>query len=131
MKPIALATAITFAFTGAALAADPLEGIWETTKDDNGNYGHIEVTACGDAFCGILIKSFDSSGKSFASDNIGKQIIWDMEPRGNGRYAGGKVWSPDRDKTYNSRITLDGDKVTVNGCVLVVCRDGGTWLRVK
>jgi uncharacterized protein (DUF2147 family) len=65
------------------------------------------------------------------SANIGKLIIWDMKPKGSGKYGGGKVWSPDRDKTYSSKLVLEGDSLKVSGCVLVVCRDGGTWDRVE
>jgi uncharacterized protein (DUF2147 family) len=128
--PILLAVALVFA-AGAALAADPLEGTWKTTPDDNGNFGHIQVKPCGDAFCGVLVKSFGADGKAMKSPNTGKQIIWDMKAQGGGKYADGKVWSPDRDKTYNSKLTLTGDTLGVKGCVFVICRDGGQWSRVK
>ena len=49
---------------------------------------------------------------------------------GGGSYKG-KVWSPDRDKTYNSRLELTGDTLKVSGCVLGICRDGGSWSRLK
>ena len=49
----------------------------------------------------------------------------------DGLYDDGQVWSPDRDKTYNSDMTLTGDKLAVRGCVMGICRDGGTWTRVK
>lgn len=130
MKKLILAAILAMS-ASAAFAADPIEGIWHTAKDDNGNYGHIEVTPCGQAFCGVLIRSFDSSGAPLESDNIGKQIIWDMVAYGNGFYDDGKIWSPDRDKTYNSDLTITGDSLTVRGCVLGICRDGGTWTRVK
>jgi hypothetical protein len=41
----------------------------------------------------------------------------------------GQVWSPDRDKTYNSRLQLIGDTLAVSGCVFGICRDGGAWIR--
>ncbi len=130
MKKLILAAALCFGAT-SAFAADPIEGIWQTAKDDNGNFGYIEVKPCGAAFCGVLIKSFDSAGAPLDSDNIGKQIIWDMVAYGDGLYDDGQVWSPDRDKTYNSDMTLTGNSVTVRGCVFGICRDGGTWTRVQ
>ena len=129
-KISALAAAMAFV-AGAALAADPVFGIWKTKPDDNGNFGHIDVNACGDKICGTLIKSFDGAGKEFASDNVGKKIIWDMENQGDGKYGNGKVWSPDRDKTYSSKMKLSGNGLAISGCVLGICRDGGTWTRVK
>ena len=78
-----------------------------------------------------LVKSFDSSGAETLSPSIGKKIIWDMEAQGDGYYSGGKIWSPDRDKTYKSKMTLSGSKLAVEGCVMMICRDGGTWSRVN
>ena len=129
IKKLTLAAAMLFAATSAF--ADPVEGVWKTKPDDNGNFGYVKVAACGPAFCGRLIKSFDSTGAEMKSDNIGKNIIWDMVAYPDGLYDDGQVWSPDRDKTYNSDMTLTGDKLAVRGCVLGICRDGGTWTRVK
>lgn len=130
MKRFALSAGLMLA-AGAAHAADPVEGVWKTKPDDNGNFGYVKVAPCGPAFCGTLIKSFDSAGAPLDSENIGKAIIWDMVAYGDGAYDDGKVWSPDRDKTYSSDMQLSGDKLSVRGCVLGICRDGGTWTRVK
>ena len=129
MKMFPYAAALLFAATVAF--ADPVEGFWQTKKDDNGNFGHIEVKPCGPAFCGTLIKSFDSAGAPQDSPNIGRKIVWDMVGYADGLYDDGKVYAPDRDKTYNADMTLTGDKLAVRGCVLGICRDGGTWSRVK
>jgi uncharacterized protein (DUF2147 family) len=130
MKKMALATAMVLIGAGAALA-DPVYGTWKTTPDDNGNFGHIKVAACGAKICGTLVKSFGPDGKPLNSPNNGKQIIWNMENKGDGNYGGGKVWSPDRDKTYNSKMVLKGNTLGVKGCVLGICRDGGKWSRVN
>jgi uncharacterized protein (DUF2147 family) len=131
MKHFVLGAALALGVAGPAMAADPVFGTWKTAPDDNGNSGYIQVDACGSKICGTLIKSFDSSGKEMASDNVGKKIIWDMVAKGDGYYSGGKVWSPDRDKTYKSNMTLKGDTLAIKGCILMICRDGGTWSRVN
>ena len=118
-------------FAASVVAADPIYGLWQTIPDDNGNFGHIEVQDCDGTSCGVLMKSFDTAGKSIESDNIGKRIIWNMKSKGDGKYGGGKIWSPDTDKTYASKLELVGDELKVSGCVFIVCRDGGTWTRVK
>lgn len=130
MKRVILSAVLVLTGT-AAFAGDPLEGVWKTKPDDDGKFGFVEVKPCGPAFCGTLIKAFDATGAEIASDNIGKQIIWDMVAYGDGVYDDGKVWSPDRDKTYNSEMQLTGNALAVKGCVLGICRDGGTWERVK
>ena len=130
MKRTILAVLTTLALAAPAYA-DPIFGTWKTIPDDNGNFGHIEVAACGAKICGKLVKSFDGSGQPVDSANIGRNIIWDMTAEGDGRYGGGKVWAPDRDKTYNSKLELSGDTLKVSGCVLGICRDGGSWSRVN
>lgn len=131
MKRVFVAVVLGLGLSGAAHAADPVEGLWQTAPDDNGNFGHIEVKPCGPAFCGTLVKAFDSAGNEVDSPNVGKQIVWDMMAAGDGSYEDGKVWSPDRDKTYNSYMVLEGDGLSVKGCVFGICRDGGTWTRVQ
>jgi uncharacterized protein (DUF2147 family) len=130
MKHYILAIALAFG-ASTAFAADPVEGVWKTKADDNGNFGHVQVKTCGPAFCGTLVRSFDNAGKPMKSENVGKQIIWDMVAKGNGAYGDGKVWSPDRDKTYSSKMQLSGNGLAIKGCVFGICRDGGTWARVK
>lgn len=130
MKTLLLSAIAGLALAGAAMA-DPVEGTWKTIPDDNGNFGHIQVGPCGAKICGTLVKSFGPGGGEIDSPNNGKKIIWDMVADGGGEYSGGKVWSPDRDKTYNSRMQLSGNSLKVQGCILGICRDGGTWTRVR
>jgi uncharacterized protein (DUF2147 family) len=126
-----LALSAAMLLVAGAAFADPVEGLWKTKPDDNGNFGHVQIKPCGPAFCGTLVKAFDGSGKQIDSPNIGKKIVWDMQAKGDGYYADGKVWSPDRDKTYSSKMQLSGNGLAVKGCVIGICRDGGTWTRVK
>jgi uncharacterized protein (DUF2147 family) len=129
MKRLIIATlAATF---GSAAFADPVEGLWQTRPDDNGNFGHVEIVPCGPAFCGTLVKAFDGSGAEVDSPNVGRQIVWDMVAYPDGVYDDGKIYAPDRDKTYNGEMVLSGDSLTVSGCVLGICREGGSWTRVK
>lgn len=129
MKAFAFAAGL--ALLAGTAAADPVEGVWQTRKDDNGNFGHVEIRPCGPAYCGTLVRAFDGAGKEIESPNVGKRIVWDMVAYPDGLYDDGKIWSPDRDKTYNGDMTLAGDSLKVRGCVLGICRDGGTWTRVK
>ena len=123
--------ACAFILAATSTKADPIYGLWQTIQDDNGKYGHIEIKNCDGTICGFLRKSFDSNGKSVETEHKNKAIIWDMVNKGNGKYEDGKIWSPDRDKTYDSKLELTGDALKISGCVLFICRDGGTWTRVK
>ncbi|WP_172293128.1 DUF2147 domain-containing protein [Pseudoruegeria sp. HB172150] len=127
MKRLAMA-AMLAALVSVPALADPLEGNWLTAPDDNGNSGMIEVTPCGGGLCGTLTRAFDPAGKEVQSPQVGRRIIWDTVPKGGGEYRG-KVYAPDRDKTYNSKLILSGDNLSVSGCVLGICREGGVWRR--
>ncbi len=130
MRLFAMTAALALLVAAPALA-DPLEGTWKTKPDDNGHYGHVQIVPCGPAFCGTLVEAFDQNGGRITSPNIGKRIVWDMQAQGDGAYGDGKIWSPDRDKTYSGKMQLSGDKVAVSGCVFGICRDGGTWTRIN
>lgn len=125
-----LATAVAVSLGAAAVAADPVEGVWKTAPDDNGHYGHVLIKPCGDKFCGVLKRAFDETGAEIKSANIGRQIVWNMVAQGGGAYGGGKVWSPDRDKVYKSKMALSGDALDVSGCVLFICRESH-WARAE
>ena len=68
--------------------------------------------------------------QGIASDTVGKRMIWDMAAKGDGSYSGGRIWAPDRDKVYKSKMQLDGNTLSVSGCVAVICRSQ-TWTRVR
>ena len=48
MRKLFAATALVLAGAGAALAADPVEGVWKT-EVDAGAYAHIAIKPCGAA----------------------------------------------------------------------------------
>nr|WP_170615181.1 DUF2147 domain-containing protein [uncultured Ruegeria sp.] len=133
MKKFVLAAGFA-ALASSAYAADPVDGIWKTQPGDTGGYLHVSIGSCGSAVCGTIDTAFDANGdEQLDYENLGKQIIWDMVPEGGGAYDNGKIWAPDRDKTYNSKMTLDSqNQLTVKGCVAggLICR-GQTWTRVQ
>ena len=132
MRSVLGAVALVLGMTGAAMA-DDLIGDWRTAPDDNGNTGIIRVVQCGTALCGTLVQAFDGAGAAMASENVGRQIIWDTNPTGTAGEYRGMLYSPDRDREYRSRLQLTGNGLSVSGCVLggSVCREGGVWQRVN
>lgn len=127
MKHFAAVCAALALSAGAAMA-DPVVGTWKTQPGDDGNYALVTIAKCGSQICGTLGKGFDSSGNTIDSPNIGRKMIWDMNADGGGSYSGGKIWAPDRDKTYKSKMSLSGNTLKVSGCVLGICRSQ-TWKR--
>lgn len=132
MTRIGHSLAALLLLAGPALA-DDLVGDWRTAPDDNGNSGIVRVAQCGAALCGTLVQAFDASGNTMQTDTLGRQIIWDTSPTDKEGEYRGKVYSPDQDKTYRSRLQLTGNALSVSGCVMggAVCREGGVWQRVR
>lgn len=119
------------AVLAAPALADPVHGMWKTLPDDNGNFGHVRIQTCENGkICGGLVASFNKAGQSVQSPNLGRAIVWNMEPQGNGAYAKGKVYAPDRDKTYNAKMALRGNALGVSGCVIGICRES-EWTRIN
>ena len=100
-------------FFSSMASADPLNGIWQTINDNNGNFGHVKIDTCDQSFCGISVSSFGPYLKPRNSEHVGRHIIWDMKKQGNGKYGDRKIYSPDQDKTYSSKLVLDGDRLEV------------------
>lgn len=111
-------------------AAQEVRGLFQTAPNDDGNVGHVEFYDCGGLTCGKLVRSFDSSGTPIASPNAGKNIVWDMQDQGGGKYTKGRIWDPGADKTYRSKMALEGDRLKVSGCIGPICR-GNTWVRLR
>ena len=129
MKILLIAAAALSLGTLAA-TADPVTGVWQTQPGDAGNFAHVEIAACGSALCGTILRAYGADGAPRDSDTVGKRMIWDMAGDGAGRYSGGRIWAPDRDKTYRSKMELSGDRLKVSGCVGPICRSQ-TWARVN
>jgi uncharacterized protein (DUF2147 family) len=127
MRKLVLAAVVTLAGSTMALA-DPVLGVWKTQVDD-GNYAHITMSKCGDAICGVISRTFNAEGE-WKSDNIGKQLVWDMQAQGGGSYKNGKIWQPSKDKVYKSKMALSGNSLKVSGCIGPICRKQ-TWSRVQ
>lgn len=128
MKMFAMAAALALV-AGPGMAADPVEGMWQTQADD-GAYAHVQLAPCGPAICGVIKRTFNSSGE-YKSPNLGKQLVMGMVPQGGGKYEG-KVWRPSNDKVYMGKIELGGDSLRLAGCVAggLICSKQ-TWQRIK
>ena len=128
MRTIALAAALALAAT-AALAADPIEGVWQTQPDE-GALALVRIAPCGAAFCGTIVKTFKGQ-QEYRSPNIGKQIVIGMTPSGEGAYAG-KVLRPADNKTYNGKAQVSGGSMKLSGCVAggLICKSQ-TWTRLR
>lgn len=132
MKRVLLGLALSLGFAGMA-AADAVEGVWKTEPGDTGGYLYVRIAPCGADLCGTIAQAYDKAGQPSPDyEHTGKKMLWDMQAKGGGAYGGGKIWAPDSDKTYGSKMSLSGNKLTVKGCVAggLICR-GQDWTRVN
>jgi len=113
MKHLTIATALMLAIAAPA-TAEPALGTWKTQVDD-GAYAHVAMKKCGAAVCGTIARTFNATGE-YKSENIGKTLVIDMKPEGNGRYAG-QVWRPSNNKVYIGKMEVNGNSLKLQGCV--------------
>jgi uncharacterized protein (DUF2147 family) len=122
------AVLMSVVMAGAAWA-DPVEGTWKTQVDDD-RYAHVKMEPCGPAICGVIVKTF-LSGDDYVSPNLGKKLVLDMVPAGEGKYKG-KVWRPSNGKIYVGKMDVAGNSLKLSGCVAggLICSKQ-TWTRLK
>lgn len=130
MKTITASLAALVLGATAAIA-DPVEGLWRTETGDSGGHLEVSIYPCEGAICGVIRKAIGDDGQPAPDyEHLNKRMIWDMQANGNGTYGNGKIWAPDRNKTYNSKMQLNGNQLTVEGCMIGICR-GQTWTRLQ
>jgi uncharacterized protein (DUF2147 family) len=123
--------AALLALAPAALAADPVHGMWQTEVDD-GAYAHVELSGCNAGkTCGWIRRTFNDTGE-YQSENLNKVLVIDMVNVGGGEYEG-KVWRPSNNKTYVGKMQLNGGTFHLEGCILggLACGAKQTWTRIQ
>lgn len=128
MKSWAIAAILIWGATVAQ--AEGIGGIFQTQANDQGHVGMVEFYDCSGKYCGRLVKSFDKAGKEISSPHTGKNIVAGMTDDGGGKFSGGTIWDPGADKTYRSKMVLNGKVLNVSGCVAVFCKTQ-TWTQVR
>ena len=132
MKKLAIAAAI--ALIGAPAYSDGVpSGIYKTEPGDTGGYLHVKMGSCADAAkaCGTILKAVDKDGNTVSDyEHKGKRIVWDMNEDGGGKFSGGRIWAPDKDKVYKSKMVDNGNTLKVSGCVGPICRSQN-WVKIK
>jgi len=122
-----IATASTAALAGGA------DGVWKTEADDQGAYLEVTVAPCKSdpsKTCGKISNAFTKQGADPKYANLGKPMVKDMVSSDGKNYSGGTIWDPVHDKTFKSKMHLEGDDLDVKGCISIICV-GQDWKRVK
>jgi len=120
--------------------SEVMTGIFATNpSEDTGGFLHIEFNACADnkaMSCGTIKEAIRKDGsKNKEYEHLGKLLVWNMQSAGDNKYKSGKIWDPSDNnedgskKIYNSKMSLSGDVLRVDGCILFFCK-GKDWKRV-
>ncbi len=120
MKSYLYAAAI-LTISAMPAAADVI-GTWTR---DNGE-SRVRFARCGEAVCGTVAWLKDPST---AKSRVGQRVFFDMKPTGANSWSG-SAFNPEDGQTYSGRMSLAGNKLTTQGCVMggLICRSV-TWTR--
>ncbi len=109
--------------TSAHAGPEDILGVWNTEGKD----GKIMIYKCGEKYCGKVIWSKDPNYPSDSKEGmpgtpildhnnpnpklretpiIGLRILYDFMFAGNNLWTDGKIYNPDKGKTYSGKMTL-------------------------
>jgi len=131
---------IILMFSISPVWSEVVSGVFKTNpSEETGGYLHIEFGACADnkeLSCGTITTAIKKDGTTNSNyEHLGKLMVWNMQDAGSGKFKGGKIWDPSENnddgskKIYNSKMTLAGTTLRVDGCILFFCK-GQDWEKV-
>ena len=94
-----------------AFAADPLANTTWQTYDEGKPKGVVKITESNGVLTGKLISTVSEKGQK----HIGMTIISGLKADGNGKYSGGKITDPEKNKTYKLTANLNGSNLDLKG----------------
>ena len=94
-----------------AFAADPLANTTWQTYDEGKPKGVVKITESNGVLTGKLISTVSEKGQK----HVGMTIISGLKADGNGKYSGGKITDPEKNKTYKLTANLSGSTLDLKG----------------
>lgn len=94
-----------------AFAADPLANTTWQTFDDGKPKGVVKITESNGVLTGKLISTVSEKGKK----HVGMTIISDLKADGGGKYSGGNITDPEKNKTYRMTASLESNTLNLKG----------------
>lgn len=110
----------------ASPEGDAIVGKWLT---ENGK-SVVEVYHCGDAYCGkiVWLKEPLREGKEKVDDKnpdkslrnrkiVGLEILKGLQYKGPNKWGGGKIYDPEKGKTYKCKAWMEGGNLKFRGFI--------------
>ncbi len=112
MKKLALMTTVMAIAATTAIAGDP-GGIWQSEKDDDGDWIDLAIEPCGDALCGKVANVYGGNPKF-----VGLTVIEGMTKIDDNSWGDGRIFAVDEDTWYHSQMELlTPDQLKISGCI--------------
>ncbi len=137
---LALLGSVMVAVSALADEGDAILGQWLTAEGRS----VVEIYKCGDSYCGKIVwlkEPLDKEGKektdihnpdeSLRSRKLmGLEILHSLKYKGNNEYKGGRIYDPQKGKTYKCKAKLEGDKLKLRGYIgFSLIGRTSTWTR--
>ncbi|GAA0307573.1 DUF2147 domain-containing protein [Psychrobacter aestuarii] len=103
--------AATMSVASLAFAADPLANTTWQTFDEGQPKAVIKITESGGVLTGKIISTATEKGKKY----VGMTVITGLKADGNGKYSGGKITDPEKNKSYRMSAEVKGSTMDVKG----------------
>lgn len=94
-----------------AFAADPLANTTWQTFDEGQPKGVVKITESNGVLTGKLISTVSDKGQKY----VGTTIISGLKADGGGKYSGGTITDPEKNKTYRLTASLSGSTLSLKG----------------
>ncbi len=119
--------AIAFIALFPLMALADVTGVWQTEPNDEGVSGLVQISACGDGYCGVLIGNTAGTER-----HKGVTVISGMKTSDGVNFSGGALTNPLEGKTYKrgTKLILSGNTLQVGGCFMSVCLMQN-WVRAQ
>ena len=96
-----------------AFAADPLNNTTWQTFDEGQPKGVVKITESNGILTGKLIAGSTAKAKQY----VGTTVIAGLKSDGNGKYSGGTITDPAKNKTYRMTANLSGNTLDIKGYI--------------
>ncbi len=120
MKKLAFAATMLAALSMPAFAADVTSSEW--IRDTGAS--KVKFAPCGQFLCGTISWLKEEGGTAY----VGQKVFYDMKQINDTTWEG-KAFNPEDGKEYGGKMTLKGNTLLTEGCVLFLCKST-TWNRV-
>jgi uncharacterized protein (DUF2147 family) len=93
--------------------ADGPSGVWQSEKDEDGDWIDLAIGPCGAELCGTVAEVYGGN-----PEVVGLTIIEGMIQVSENEWSDGRIFAVDEDTWYDSKMELiSPDQLKISGCI--------------